>query len=106
MPHPIRSPTNRSGTYTRATHSSYSSVLRKRGTALNLDDDPRPGERPRSAHAQMSIFGLNRWLQIFLTIIAGVVVAVLAWDVITRFMHILILLLGRFLLPYLLVPSV
>jgi predicted PurR-regulated permease PerM len=69
---------------------------------LNLDDAPHPGEQS----ARMSLLGLNRWLQIFLTIIAGVVVAVIAWDVITRFMHIIILLLGSFLLAYLLGPLV
>jgi len=69
---------------------------------LNLRDTSPPAEQP----ARMSFLGLNRWLQIFLTIIAGVVVAIIAWDVITRFMHIIILLLGGFLLAYLLGPLV
>jgi predicted PurR-regulated permease PerM len=69
---------------------------------LNLRDTPQPGEQP----ARTSFLGLNRWLQIFLTIIAGAVVAIIAWDVITRFMHIIILLLGAFLLAYLLGPLV
>jgi predicted PurR-regulated permease PerM len=49
---------------------------------------------------------LNRWLQIFLTIIAGTVVAVIAWTVIGRFLHIIILLVASFLLAYLLGPLV
>ncbi len=69
---------------------------------MNLRDTPQPAEQP----ARTSFLGLNRWLQIFLTIIAGVVVAIIAWDVIMRFMHIIILLLGGFLLAYLLGPLV
>ncbi|HYP38875.1 MAG TPA: AI-2E family transporter, partial [Chloroflexia bacterium] len=50
--------------------------------------------------------GLNRWLQLFLTIIAGTIVAVIAWTVIERFLHILVLLLASFLLAFLLGPLV
>lgn len=49
---------------------------------------------------------LNPWLQAFLTIIAGAVVAVIAWNVIEHFLHIIILLLASFLLAYLLGPLV
>lgn len=51
-------------------------------------------------------FGLNRWLQVFLTIIACTIVAVIAWTVVERFLHIIILLLAGFLLAYLLGPVV
>jgi predicted PurR-regulated permease PerM len=51
-------------------------------------------------------FGINRWLQVFLTIIAGAAVAVIAWTVIERFLHILILLLAGFILIFLLGPVV
>lgn len=49
---------------------------------------------------------LNPWLQRFLTIIAGTVVAVIAWTVIARFLHILVLLLASFLVAFLLGPLV
>jgi predicted PurR-regulated permease PerM len=49
---------------------------------------------------------LNPWLQRFLTIIAGTVVAVIAWTVIERFLHILVLLLASFLVAFLLGPLV
>src|SRR5579859_4832453 len=51
-------------------------------------------------------FGLNPWLQRFLTIIAGTVVAVIAWTVIERFLNILVLLLASFLVAFLLGPLV
>lgn len=61
----------------------------------------------QATHTQReSRFGLNRWLQTFLTIIAGTVVAVIAWTVVERFLHIIILLLASFLLAYLLGPLV
>lgn len=50
--------------------------------------------------------GLNRWLQIFLTIIAGTVVAIIAWTIIERFQHVIILLLASMLLGFLLGPLV
>lgn len=66
-------------------------------TPLN-EPVPQPAREGRA--------GLNRWLQIFLTIIAGTIVAVIAWTVIERFLHIIILLLASFLLAYLLGPLV
>lgn len=69
---------------------------------MNAADTSRPGEPP----PRFSFFGLNRWLQLFLTIIAGTVVAIIVWTVLERFMHIIILLLGSFLLAYLLGPLV
>jgi predicted PurR-regulated permease PerM len=51
-------------------------------------------------------FHLNRWLQVFLTIIAGAAVAVIAWSVIQRFLHIIILLIASFLVAYILDPLV
>lgn len=50
--------------------------------------------------------GLNPWLQVFLTIIAGAAVAVIAWAVIQRFLHIIALLIAGFLVAYLLNPIV
>ncbi|MDQ2807963.1 MAG: AI-2E family transporter [Chloroflexota bacterium] len=49
---------------------------------------------------------LNRWLQIFLTLIAGTVVAVIAWTILERFQHIIVLLLASFILSLLLGPLV
>lgn len=49
---------------------------------------------------------LNRWLQIFLTLIAGAVVAVIAWTILERFQHIIVLLLASFILSLLLGPLV
>ncbi len=54
----------------------------------------------------MDRLGLNRWLQLFLTIIAGAVVTVIAWTVLVRFSHILILLIASFILAYLIAPLV
>lgn len=54
----------------------------------------------------MDRLGLNRWLQLFLTIIAGAVVAVIAWSIIGRFSHIIILLIASFILAYLIAPLV
>jgi len=54
----------------------------------------------------MDRLGLNRWLQLFLTIIAGAVVAVIAWTIIVRFSHIIILLIASFILAYLIAPLV
>ncbi|MDQ6695343.1 MAG: AI-2E family transporter, partial [Chloroflexota bacterium] len=62
---------------------------------------PSAGQAPRENRPV-----INRWLQIFLTIIAGAVVAVITWTVIERFLHILILLLASFLVAYLLGPLV
>ena len=54
---------------------------------------------PHAPKGQDSLdrFHLNRWLQIFLTIIAGAAVAVIVWSVVQRFLHILILLIASFL---------
>jgi len=49
---------------------------------------------------------LNPWLERFLIIIAGTAVAVIAWTVIERFLHILVLLLAGFLVAFLLGPLV
>ncbi len=49
---------------------------------------------------------LNRWLQIFLTLIAGAVVAVIAWTILEKFQHIIVLLLASFILSLLLGPLV
>lgn len=65
-----------------------------------------PGTEQTSPASRDSRLGLNRWLQLFLTIIAGAIVAVIAWTVIERFLHIIILLLASFLLAYLLGPIV
>ena len=51
-------------------------------------------------------FALNRWLQIFLTLIAGTVVAVIAWTILEKFQHIIVLLLASFILSLLLGPLV
>jgi predicted PurR-regulated permease PerM len=69
-------------------------------TPTTLSNEPVP-QAPREGRP-----GLNRWLQLFLTIIAGAIVAVIAWTVIERFLHIIILLLASFLLAYLLGPVV
>lgn len=50
--------------------------------------------------------GLGRPLQLLLTIIAATVVAVIAWAVLARFLHILILLVASFLIAFLLLPLV
>jgi predicted PurR-regulated permease PerM len=50
--------------------------------------------------------GLNPWLQGFLTIIAGAAVAVIAWTIIERFLHIIVLVLAAFLLAFLFGPLV
>ncbi len=49
---------------------------------------------------------IGRPLQILLTIIAGTIVAVIAWTVIAHFLHILILLLASFIVAFLLLPLV
>lgn len=54
----------------------------------------------------MDRLGLNPWLQVFLTIIAGAAVAVIAWSVIQRFLHIIALLTASFLVAYLMSPLV
>lgn len=53
-----------------------------------------------------SVLGLNPWLQRLLTVIAAAVVAVIAWTVIARFLHILVLLLASLLVAFLLGPLV
>jgi predicted PurR-regulated permease PerM len=63
---------------------------------------PLPADPIRRA----PILELNPWLQRFLTIIAGTVVAVIAWTVLERFLHILVLLLASFLVAFLLGPLV
>lgn len=54
----------------------------------------------------ISRLNLNGWLQLFLTIIAGAAVAVIAWAVIQRFMHIIALLIASFLVAFVLNPLV
>lgn len=71
----------------------------KDGRDMNAQRQAEPGSR-------MERLGLNPWLQIFLTIIAGVIVAVIAWTVIERFSHIIILLIASSLVAYLLGPLV
>lgn len=63
---------------------------------------------PHAPKGQDSLdrFHLNRWLQVFLTIIAGAAVAVIVWSVVQRFLHILILLIASFLVAYILDPLV
>lgn len=61
---------------------------------------------PPEAISLSDRLGLNPWLQRFLTIIAGTVVAVIAWTVVERFLHILVLLLAGFLVAFLLGPLV
>ncbi|HEX8230046.1 MAG TPA: AI-2E family transporter [Chloroflexia bacterium] len=67
---------------------------------------PEPASELSPQAPRESRLGLNRWLQLFLTIIAGTIVAVIAWTVIERFLHIIILMLASFLLAYLLGPLV
>ena len=62
-------------------------------------------DRVGQAHA-LDRWGLNRWLQTFLTIIAGTAVAVIAWAVIQRFLHIIALLVAALLVAYILDPLV
>ena len=62
--------------------------------------------RPPAAVSLSDRLGLNPWLQRFLTIIAGTVVAVIAWTIIERFLSILVLLLAGFLVAFLLGPLV
>lgn len=66
---------------------------------MSLQSPLAPASRPNG-------LGLNPWLQRFLTIIAGAVVAVIAWMVIERFLSILILLFASFLVAFLLGPLV
>ena len=61
---------------------------------------------PAEPASRAAFLGLNPWLQRFLTIIAGAVVAVIAWTVIARFLHILVLLLASFLVAFLPGPLV
>ncbi len=49
---------------------------------------------------------LNRWLQTFLILIAGTVIAVIAWTILERFQHIIVLLGASFVLSLLLGPLV
>jgi len=49
-------------------------------------------------------FGVIPWILLFVAIIAGAVVAVIAWTVAERFLTIIILLLAGFLISYLLGP--
>lgn len=60
---------------------------------------------PKSA-GPIERLGLNPWLQVFLTIIAGAAVAVIVWSVVQRFLHIIALLVASFLVAYLLSPLV
>lgn len=49
---------------------------------------------------------MGRLLQTFLTIIAGAIVAVIAWTVVERFLHIIVLLIISLVLAYLITPLV
>jgi predicted PurR-regulated permease PerM len=75
-------------------------------TQLNAPGAAAPATEQAAQAAKESRPGLSRLLQIFLTIIAGAIVAVIGWTVIERFLHIIILLLASFLLAYLLGPLV
>ena len=59
------------------------------------------GQGPSSG-STLDRLAMNRWLQLFLTIIAGTVVAAIVWTVIERFLHIIILLIASMLIAYLL----
>jgi predicted PurR-regulated permease PerM len=61
---------------------------------------------PSESPSRWSRLGLNPWLQGFLTIIAGAAVAVIAWTIIERFLHIIVLVLAAFLLAFLFGPLV
>src|SRR5689334_15485965 len=61
---------------------------------------------PSESPSRWSRLGLNPWLQGFLTIIAGTAVAVIAWTIIERFLHIIILVLAAFLLAFLFGPLI
>lgn len=63
-----------------------------------------PTVTPLEPQQRAVVARLNPLLQTFLTIIAGVVVAVIAWNVIEHFLHIIVLLIASFLLAYLLGP--
>lgn len=73
---------------------------------LNAPLAPAPATEQAAQASKENRPGLSRLLQIFLTIIAGAIVAVIAWTVIERFLHIIILVLASFLLAYLLGPLV
>lgn len=63
-------------------------------------------ERPASLVERL---GLGPWLRaclIFITIIAGVEVMVIGWSVVSRFMHIIVLLIASFIISFLLGPLV
>ena len=63
-------------------------------------------ERPASLVERL---GLGPWLRvclIFITIIAGVEVLVIGWSVVSRFMHIVVLLIASFIVSFLLSPLV
>ncbi|HET7077984.1 MAG TPA: AI-2E family transporter [Chloroflexia bacterium] len=61
---------------------------------------------PPESPSRWGRLGLNPWLQGFLTIIAGAAVAVIAWTIIERFLHIIVLVLAGFLLAFLFGPLV
>src|SRR5438093_13009468 len=67
---------------------------------------PVDAARPPSRANPVDRLGLNTWLQVFLTIIAGAAVAVIAWTVIRRFLHIIALLIASFVLTHVLSPLV
>src|SRR5579864_4266662 len=66
---------------------------------------PRPVKPAKTANT-LDRLGLNPLLQLFLTIIAGAAVAVIAWSIIQRFLHIIILLVASLLIAFLLSPLV
>ena len=69
---------------------------------MNIAHPPAP-DAPIGAATRP---GLGRPLQFFLTIIAGAVVTVIAWTVVVRLLHILLLLLASFLAAFLVLPLV
>jgi len=62
--------------------------------------------RPPTRNESEDRTGLDDWYRLFRTLIAGAIVAVLAWIVLQRFLSIIILLIASFLVAYLLIPAV
>ena len=64
------------------------------------------GVRPPERAASPDHSGLDHWYRLFRTIIAGAIVAVIAWFVLQPFLHTIILLIASFLVAYILGPLV
>ncbi len=62
--------------------------------------------RPPDKAGFLDRLGLNPWLQLFLTIIAGTIVILIAWQVVVEFHHIIILMIASFIFAYLIAPLV